>query len=64
MAVRKVYCDCCRKHALAYVIDGRIIITDRRHGVDHSVSLDPGDLLELGVVPSVLETTVTQAQNR
>lgn len=47
--VRKVFCECCRREALAYVVNGQLVIVDRRHGETHSVTLSAEDLRELGV---------------
>ena len=31
----RVRCDCCGKEVLAVIRDGKLIITDRRHGQRH-----------------------------
>jgi hypothetical protein len=35
-----IYCDCCGKEVMAWRVNGRIIVNDRRHGERHTVSLD------------------------
>jgi anthranilate/para-aminobenzoate synthase component II len=34
-----IKCDCCGLQVLAHVVGGKLVITDRRHGEKHTVSI-------------------------
>jgi hypothetical protein len=50
---KPIYCDCCGKEVMAWQYqDGRIVVTDRRHGQRHTVSIRPKPVVHLRQVMS------------
>ena len=52
-----IYCDCCGKEVLAWRVNGKIIVKDRRHGEKHTLSLDIRGELEKQNATAITSST-------